>query len=85
MHGTSEPDVEVDPNVARTRETGGVEHTDAEGTEGTEGTEGDASTTTGTDVNEEFVGRVEGQDVGYAGTTGAEARAERDGVGEEDR
>jgi hypothetical protein len=83
MHGTSEPDVEADPNVARTREAGGVprDHpTDrAEG-----GTEGDAPATTGTGVSDEFVGRVAGQDLGYAGTTGAEARA-ADSSGEEDR
>jgi len=34
------------------------------------------ATTTGTGPSEEFVGRVSGQDVGYAGETGAERRAE---------
>ena len=39
-------------------------------------TEGDAPGTTGTGESEEFVGRVAGRDLGYAGETGAEARAE---------
>jgi hypothetical protein len=71
MHGTSEPDVELDPKVARTREAGGVpaDHP-------ADPAEGDAPATTGTGVNDEFVGRVAGQDLGYAGTTGAEARAD---------
>ena len=69
MRGTSEPDVEPDPQIARSRETGGVpDHPDA--------TEGDAPGTTGTGDGEEFVGRVAGRDLGYAGETGAEARAE---------
>jgi hypothetical protein len=70
MHGTSEADVAVDPRLARTRETGGVptDHPD-------DRTEGDAAVTTGTAESEEFVGRVAGQDLGYAGETGAEARA----------
>ena len=70
MHGTSEPDVEADPTVARTRETGGVA-----GDHPADRAEGDATTTTGTAESEEFVGRVAGQDLGYAGPTGAEARA----------
>jgi hypothetical protein len=71
MHGTSEPDVEADQHVARTRETGGVsdEHP-------ADRAEGDAPGTTGTGDAEEFVGRVAGRDLGYAGQTGAEARAE---------
>ena len=69
MHGTSEPDIEADPQLARSRETGGVSaHPD-------DRTEGDALGTTGTDENEEFVGRAAGRDLGYAGETGAEARA----------
>ena len=36
----------------------------------------DGGSTTGTDENEEYVGRVAGEDAGYAGETGAEARAE---------
>jgi hypothetical protein len=71
MHGSSEPDVEVDPQLARTRETGGV-------TDGhpADRTEGDAPGTTGTGTAEEFVGRATGRDQGYAGETGAEARAQ---------
>lgn len=57
-------DVEGDQNLANSRVTGG---SDSE--------EGDAATTTGTGVTEEYVGRVAGQDEGYAGETGAEARA----------
>ena len=40
--------------------------------------EPDAPATTGTDENDEFVGRVAGQDAGYSGETGAEARAEKE-------
>ena len=36
--------------------------------------EPDATSTTGTGESDEFVGRVAGQDVGYAGETGAERR-----------
>jgi hypothetical protein len=68
MHGSSEPDVASDPHLARTRETGGVDRDRKERPDG--------PSTTGTDENEEFVGRVAGQDAGYAGETGAEARAE---------
>jgi hypothetical protein len=35
----------------------------------------DAGSTTGTGESETFVGRVAGEDVGYAGETGAERRA----------
>jgi hypothetical protein len=71
MHGSSEADVAADPNLGRTRETGGVpdDHPD-------DRTEGDAPGTTGTDEAEQFVGRAAGRDLGYAGQTGAEARAE---------
>jgi hypothetical protein len=72
MHGSSEPDVDSDEHVARSREAGGVDH-DAPTRDGP-GTDGPS--TTGTDENEEFVGRVAGQDAGYSGETGAEARAE---------
>ena len=70
MHGSSESDVAVDPHLARTRETGGAAdgHPD-------DRAEGDAPGTTGTGEGEEFVGRVAGRDLGYAGETGAEARA----------
>ena len=36
----------------------------------------DQGSTTGTTPDGEYVGRVAGQDVGYAGETGAERRAE---------
>jgi hypothetical protein len=61
---TAEDDVEPDTAVARTRETGGEP-----------GDGGDRATTTGTGANEEFVGRVSGQDEGDVGESGAEARA----------
>ncbi len=37
--------------------------------------ESDADSTTGTGDSETFVGRVAGEDAGYAGETGAERRA----------
>lgn len=61
---TAEDDVEPDTHVARTRETGG-----------TSDDTGDRGGTTGTGPTEDYVGRVSGQDVGYAGETGAERRA----------
>lgn len=67
-------DVEHDPNLANSRVTGGKD-TD----------EGDAGTTTGTGRTDEFVGRVAGQDEGYAGETGAEARAEAAAEKDDDR
>ena len=83
MHGTSEPDVEVDPQVARSREAGGVDP-GLKDRPDDERADADGSSTTGTDENEQFVGRVAGDDAGYTGETGAEARAEpRDA--EEDR
>jgi hypothetical protein len=62
----AERDVEPDEGVAASRDTGGVPDPD----------EPDQHTTTGTTPNEKFVGRVAGQDVGYAEETGAERRAE---------
>jgi len=62
-----EADVETDRRVANSRATGGG---DAVG--------GGAESTTGTGVSEEFVGRAGGQDEGYAGETGAEARSDAD-------
>lgn len=59
-----EDDVDTDDKLANSRAAGGDD---------TE--EGDAGTTTGTGHSEEFVGRTAGQDEGYAGETGAEARA----------
>jgi hypothetical protein len=82
MHRTSEPDVEVDPQVARSREAGGADP-DEKGRPHDERADPDAPSTTGTDENEQFVGRVAGQDAGYAGETGAEARAQEDRRGDD--
>jgi hypothetical protein len=62
---SAERDVEPDEGVAGSRETGGVPNPEHP----------DQHTSTGTTPNEKFVGRVAGQDVGYAGDTGAERRA----------
>jgi hypothetical protein len=64
-----EDDVERDDATALSRATGGGPSD-----------EPDAASTTGTGESGEFVGRVAGQDVGYAGETGAELReaAQRD-------
>ena len=59
-----EDDVGRDDAQALSRATGGGA-----------GGEPDADSTTGTGNSETFVGRVAGQDVGYAGETGAERRA----------
>ena len=77
MHETSEPDVEVDPQVARQRDTGGVDPERKDRADVRHG-DPDGPSTTGTDENETFVGRVSGQDAGYAGETGAEARSAKD-------
>jgi hypothetical protein len=77
MHRTSEPDVEADPQVARNRDVGGVDPDRKDRDDPRHG-DPDGPSTTGTDENEEFVGRVAGQDSGYEGETGAEARAERE-------
>ena len=76
MHGTSEPDVEVDPQVARSREAGGVDP-DQKNHPADERADPDGPSTTGTDENQRFVGRVAGDDAGYTGETGAEARESR--------
>jgi hypothetical protein len=60
-----ETDVPDDDAQALTRATGGVPDPDAP----------DQASTTGTTPNGEFVGRIAGDDVGYAGETGAERRA----------
>lgn len=63
-----EDDVERDDAQALTRATGGASQ------------EPEAAATTGTGDSGTFVGRVAGQDVGYAEETGAERRAaEQDG------
>jgi hypothetical protein len=59
----SEEDVDPDDAQALSRATGGGESEAP-----------DANGTTGTGRSETFVGRVAGQDVGYAGETGAERR-----------
>ncbi len=59
-----EDDVDRDDAQALSRATGGGQSE-----------EPDASSTTGTGESAEFVGRVAGQDVGYAEETGAERRA----------
>jgi hypothetical protein len=61
-----ERDVPADAGVAGSRDTGGVENP----------VHPDQQSTTGTTPDESFVGRVAGDDVGYAGETGAEARSE---------
>lgn len=66
---TNEADALPDPAVANSRDTGGP---DPEGGGGA----ADADTTTGTGESEKFVGRTAGVDLGYAGDTGAEQRAE---------
>ena len=60
-----EDDVDQDDGQALSRATGGVEDAD----------QPDQASTTGTTPSGEFVGRVAGDDVGYAGETGAERRA----------
>lgn len=64
---TAEDDVQADPDLARSRETGGGP-----------GDGGDRATTTGTGPSEEFVGRVAGQDEGDDRESGAEARARQE-------
>ena len=64
-HDPSETDVDRDGQQALSRATGGVPDPDAE----------DQGSTTGTTPNDEFVGRVAGQDVGYAEEQGGERRA----------
>jgi hypothetical protein len=66
----SEEDVDPDDAQALSRATGGGE-SDAP----------DATGTTGTGLSETFVGRVSGQDVGYAEETGAERRAAEEQAG----
>jgi hypothetical protein len=64
-----EPDVDRDDAEVLTRATGGGPSD-----------EPDAEATTGTGESGTFVGRVAGQDVGYAGETGAERRAAEGGA-----
>ena len=69
----TEKDVPVDEATAASRATGGHQDDTEDHTE--DDVTGDAQGTTGTGESGEFVGRVSGQDEGYAGLTGAEARA----------
>jgi len=62
----AESDVEPDDARVNSRETGGV----------SDPAKPDQGSTTGTTPDGEYVGRVAGQDVGYAEETGAERRAE---------
>lgn len=64
---TPEPDVDTDEERVDSRATGGVADRDKP----------DQGSTTGTTPDDEYVGRVAGQDVGYAEETGAERRAEQ--------
>jgi hypothetical protein len=69
----AEPDVDADEERVDSRATGGVEDPDKP----------DQGSTTGTTPDDEYVGRVAGQDVGYAGETGAERRAEHEQAGKQ--
>lgn len=60
-----ETDTATDEHLAGSRATGGLDDQ-----------HDDQASTTGTTETPEFVGRVAGDDVGYAGETGAERRAE---------
>lgn len=65
MRHHSEDDVADDPRLAQARDRGGKP----------EQRDTDATSTTGVDRNEEYVGRVAGDDPGYSGETGAERRS----------
>jgi hypothetical protein len=60
-----EEDVRPDDAQALSRATGGVDDPDAP----------DQASTTGTTPKGEYVGRIAGDDVGYAGEQGADRRA----------
>jgi hypothetical protein len=60
-----EDDVAADPQVAASRATGGIDDRN----------DADQASTTGTSDTPEYVGRIAGDDVGYAGETGAERRS----------
>jgi hypothetical protein len=65
----TEDETPVDQHVANSRPTGD------------EGDPDEAENTTGPGGNDEFVGRVQGQDEGYEGETGAERRAQANNGG----
>jgi hypothetical protein len=67
-----EDDVDRDDAQALSRATGGRPGSDPDADPAADP---DAGATTGTGESGTFVGRVAGQDVGYAGETGAERRA----------
>lgn len=62
----AEGDTAADLARADSRKTGGL----------SDSAKPDQGSTTGTTPDDEYVGRVAGQDVGYAEETGAERRAE---------
>ena len=62
----AEPDIDGDTERVDSRATGGVP----------DAVKPDQGSTTGTTPDDEYVGRVAGQDVGYEEETGAERRAE---------
>lgn len=62
----AESDVQADEERVDSRATGGVP----------DPAKPDQGSTTGTTPDDEYVGRVAGQDTGYAGETGAERRAQ---------
>lgn len=62
----AEPDVDGDPARVDARDTGGVP----------DPAKDDQGSTTGTTPDDEYVGRVAGDDPGYVGETGAERRAQ---------
>jgi hypothetical protein len=66
----SEDDVTDDGALAQSRDTGGLDR------DGSATGDQDGVSTTGVDETDEFVGRVAGDDAGYAGETGAERRAQ---------
>jgi hypothetical protein len=66
----SEDDVTDDGALAQSRDTGGLDR------DGSATGDEDGVSTTGVDETDKFVGRVAGDDAGYAGETGAERRAQ---------
>lgn len=64
----TESDTQADPHRADSRATGGVPDDDKP----------DQASTTGTTPDAEYVGRIAGDDPGFAEESGAERRAERD-------
>jgi hypothetical protein len=66
MTQKGEADVSGDPQLATSRATGGTDDQD----------QPDQASTTGTSSTPEYVGRIAGDDVGYAGETGAERRSQ---------